>query len=269
MSAWQSGEDLVFSRLTFLDCVRAARRAAPLAVLVYGGLIAFYAARLVELPFGRRISPHVTQFVCKNALWILGVKYVVTGAPMRGAGAIVSNHVGWLDIFALNGGQRVFFISKSEVRGWFGIGILARATGTVFIRRKVSEARKHADVVGERFKRGHKLLFFPEGTSSDGRRVLKFKSTLFAPFFREGVREHARIQPVTLTYLAPPGKDQRFYGWWGDSEFLEHFLSVLAAREQGSVEVRLHEPLRVADFEDRKSLALEAERIVRGGLRLG
>ena len=49
-------------------------------------------------------------------------------------------------------------------------------------------------------------------------------------------------------------------------EFAPHLLQTLAARRQGSVTVIYHAPLRVADFPDRKALALTCERIVRSGL---
>ena len=95
---------------------------------------------------------------------------------------VVANHASWLDIFALNAPQRIYFVSKDEVRDWPGIGWLARATGTVFIARKSREAGVQARLFETRMAAGHRLLFFPEGTSTDGRRVLPFKTTLFAAF---------------------------------------------------------------------------------------
>ena len=65
---------------------------------------------------------------------------------MTAPGAIVANHSSWLDIFALNAAQRVYFVAKSEVAGWPGIGWLARATGTVFIARKGTEAKKQQEI---------------------------------------------------------------------------------------------------------------------------
>ena len=77
---------------------------------------------------------------------------------------------------------------------------------------------------------GHKLLFFPEGTSTDGLRVLPFKSTLFAAFFEPELHHTMWIQPVSVVYYAPVGEEARFYGWWGDMEFAPHLLKTLAAR---------------------------------------
>jgi 1-acyl-sn-glycerol-3-phosphate acyltransferase len=83
----------------------------------------------------------------------------------------VANHAGWLDIFTLNAVQRVYFVSKSEVAAWAGVGVLARVTGTVFIDRQARQAAEQARMLQDRLAAGHRLLFFPEGTSSDARRV--------------------------------------------------------------------------------------------------
>jgi len=249
--------------------VRLVLRAVPLAVLVFGGLIVLLLVRLIEKPvFGLRrpVTPFITQFVCRSAFVLLGMRYTSDGAPMQGAGAVVANHASWLDIFALNARKRIYFVSKSEVAGWPGIGWLARATGTVFIRRDRGEVRNQIALFRDRLGAGHKLLFFPEGTSSDGLQVLPFKPALFAAFFDPDLRETLQMQAVSVAYSAPAGMDPRFYGWWGDMEFGPHLLSTLAARTPGAVHVIYHPPVKVADFPDRKALANAMEEQVRAGL---
>ncbi len=240
-----------------------------MGLLVFGGLAVLLAVRLLERPiFGLRrpITPWITQSVCLGALRLMGLRRVVTGRPMRGGtGAVVANHGSWLDIFALNAGKRIYFVSKSEVAAWPGIGWLARATGTVFIRRDRKEAASHKAIFDARLRAGHRLLFFPEGTSTDTRRVLPFKSTLFAAFYSEGL-PGMKVQPVTLAYHAPPGASEAFYGWWGGDDFGAHLLAMLAAPRHGRVEVIYHPPLDVAEFSDRKALARAAEQAVRSGL---
>jgi 1-acyl-sn-glycerol-3-phosphate acyltransferase len=243
-------------------------RGTALAGVTFGGLAALLTIRVVERPlFGlhRPFTPHVTQTVCRAALAILGLRRRVYGQPLQTGAAVVANHGSWLDIFVLNAGQRVYFVSKSEVRAWPGIGWLARATGTVFIDRTAREARAHRDLLAERIAAGHTLLFFPEGTSTDGRRVLPFRSTLFDAFF--GVPDaDLAIQPVTVVYHAPPGEDPRYYGWWGGMDYGGHLATMLAAPRHGSVDVICHPPLRVADQPDRKALARRTGDIVRAEL---
>ena len=249
--------------------LRIVLRALPLIVLVFGGLIILLLVRLVEQPlYGLRrpVTPYITQFVCRTAFIILGIRYRSHGQPMQGPGAVVANHASWLDIFALNARKRIYFVSKSEVAGWPGIGWLARATGTVFIKRDRKEAASQINIFRDRLAAGHKLLFFPEGTSTDGQQVLPFKPTLFAAFFDEQLRDTLQVQPVSVIYTAPPGADPRFYGWWGDMDFGPHLLSTLAAERQGKVTVIYHPPVNVMDSPDRKALARATETMVRSGL---
>lgn len=269
-ATWRSADEPPMHRPAGLgDWLRVLRRAVPLALVVFGCLGLLLLVRLVERPlFGlhRPWTPAITRFVCRSAFVILGIRRVVHGQPMEGRGAQVSNHVGWLDIFALNASDRIYFVSKAEVAGWPGIGWLARATGTVFINRDRREARAQGVLLGERLAAGHRLLFFPEGTSTDGLRVLPFKTTLFQAFLADGVGPEIQVQPVSLVYHAPEGEDPRFYGWWADMEFGEHLLKVLRQKRQGWVEVVYHPPLAVQEAGGRKALALEAERAVRDGV---
>lgn len=247
---------------------RLLRRGVPLAVLVFGGLAVLLLVRLAEAPLcgaRRPVTPGITRFVCRNALRIMGLSWQAVGRPMTGPGAVVANHSSWLDIFALNAGDRVYFVSKAEVARWPGIGWLPRATGTVFIRRNPREAHEHVAVFRQRLAAGHRLLFFPEGTSTDGQRVLPFKTTLFAAFLDPDLRGTLAVQPVSVTYVAPRDEDPRFLAWWGEMDFAPHLMAVLAARRAGQVRLVYHEPLRVADFAERKSLARAAEEAVRAG----
>ncbi len=240
-------------------------RGLALGTVTFGGLGILVALRQIERPLfapRRPVTPYITQFVCRAAFVILGMRRITRGRRVH-EGAVVSNHVSWLDIFALNAGQRVYFVSKSDVAHWPGIGWLARATGTVFIDRAPREAGRQRDQLHERLRMSHTLLFFPEGTSTDGQRVLPFRSTLFSAFFHEEFSAGLAVQPVTLVYHAPPGADPRHYGWWGGMDFAPHLLAVLATPRQGWVEIVYHAPLHVRDQESRKHFARRCEEIIR------
>ncbi|NIZ14646.1 1-acyl-sn-glycerol-3-phosphate acyltransferase [Phaeobacter sp. HF9A] len=254
--------------ITAMGWLRAALRGLALALLVFGGLLVLLLLRLVERPlFGlhRPLTPFITMFVCRNAFRILGICFQVTGSRMQDPGIVVANHSSWLDIFALNAKKRIYFVSKSEVAAWPGIGWLARATGTLFIERDRKKATEQKTLFENRLKAGHKLLFFPEGTSTDGLRVLPFKTTLFASLFAPDLRPILSVQPVSVAFHAPKGAEPRFYGWWGDMDFGGHLIKVLAAAKQGRVELIYHAPVAVRDFADRKALAAFCEARVREG----
>ncbi len=266
---WTSDNVPDTHKITPLGWLRVVVRGCILAVVTFGCLALLLLVRLFERPLfgqGRPVTPYITQFVCRTAFVVMGMKYSKVGAPMDGAGAVVANHSSWLDIFALNAAKRIYFVSKSEVAGWPGIGWLARATGTVFIARARAQASAQVALFRSRLSHGHKLLFFPEGTSTDGRRVLAFKPTLFAAFFDPALRGMLSIQPVSVVYTAPDGVDARHYGWWGDMEFGTHFLATLAQSPQGSVTVLYHDPVKIAEFADRKALAAHLEGVVRAGV---
>ena len=225
--------------------------------------------RVAEKPIHglhRPWTPWITQAVCRCAFAILGMRHEVLGERMSRPGAVVANHASWLDIFALNARKRIYFVSKSEVAGWPGIGVLAKITGTVFIARDPKQAKLQQAVFEERLLAGHKLLFFPEGTSTDGMRVLPFKSTLFQAFFTQDLRHEMYIQPVTVIYTAPKGEDARFYGWWGEMDFGSHLVKMLTAPRHGAVKIIYHQPVRVDEFTSRKELAAHVEQVVRNGM---
>ncbi|MDW3221603.1 MAG: lysophospholipid acyltransferase family protein [Paracoccaceae bacterium] len=265
---WHSDTPPPFEKITFAGWFRFALRVVPLLIVLSIGLALSLLLRLFERPvFGlaRPITPFITVVVCRIALKIIGLRIDLIGQPMTGQGALVANHSSWLDIIVLNARKRVYFVSKSDVASWPGIGWLARATGTVFITRKRSKAGAQAALFRTRLQAGHKLLFFPEGTSSDGLQVLPFKSSLFAAFFTPELRDVLSLQPVSVTYHAPPGMDRRFYGWWGNMDFGPHILKVLASSRQGHVSINYHPPLKARDYDERKSLSQTCEAQVRAG----
>ncbi|MDG1736665.1 MAG: lysophospholipid acyltransferase family protein [Paracoccaceae bacterium] len=265
-STWADEPELKPDPIGILGWLRVILRGVPLVFVLALGLCFHSIVRLIERPFfgeHRPLTQRITQVVCRIALLILGLNIRFHGKAMEHPGAVVANHSSWLDIFVLNARKRIYFVAKSEVKSWAGIGRLARATGTVFIKRDRRDAQKHIQVFKGRLKLGHRLLFFPEGTSSDGQRVLSFKTTLFAPFLTEELRQNAFIQPISVIYHSPTGKDPRYYGWWGDMDFGPHVLQVLGARWNGSVDVVYSPALDMRNWSDRKKLAFELESTVR------
>jgi 1-acyl-sn-glycerol-3-phosphate acyltransferase len=265
---WTSDDIPPSHKITPLGWLRVVLRGLAVGTLTFGCLILLLIVRLFERPIfgqGRPVTPFITQFVCRSAFVLMGITYRRVGYPMRQAGAVVANHTSWLDIFALNAAKRIYFVSKSEVAGWPGIGWLARATGTVFITRDRRQVSLQIDVFKSRLAHGHKLLFFPEGTSTDGQQVLPFKTTLFAAFMDDALRDDLSIQPVSVIYDAPLSADPRHYGWWGDMDFGTHLLATLAQSPQGGVTVVYHPPVKVSDFSNRKVLAETLESTVRDG----
>jgi lyso-ornithine lipid O-acyltransferase len=199
---------------------------------------------------------------------LLGIRINVVGRlATEGPTLLASNHVSWIDIVVLSAVVPLSFVAKREVRRWPFFGALAKLQRTVFVDRD----RRHAtgrsrDAMQERLKAGDTLVLFAEGTSSDGRRVLPFKSSFFAAAALPSVV----VQPVTLAYagqgnLPMTRRLMPLYAWYGDMDLAPHLWQALAT---GPVEVTvvLHPPLALSGEMNRKALSAHAEALVRQGL---
>ena len=118
--------------------LRVAWRLPLLVVVLFGGLGVLFLVRAVEAPFTgarRPVSAWIPHWACGTALSVLGLSFRAEGRPMTHAGAQVSNHSSWIDIYTLYRRARVYFVSKAEVARWPAVGLLSRSVGTVFISR--------------------------------------------------------------------------------------------------------------------------------------
>ncbi|GHA45797.1 1-acyl-sn-glycerol-3-phosphate acyltransferase [Amylibacter ulvae] len=263
MFLWHGLPEPELTRPTMIGWVLVILRTSALAIVIFGLMVPLIMLRIIGF---HHTGQRIVKCACRISLRILGIRLNVHGIPMQHHGGVVANHASWLDIFSLNAAQRVYFVSKADVSGWPVLGPIARSTGTVFIERKTTHAHRHKSQFSERIAMGHKLLFFPEGTSTDGRRVLPFRSSLFAAFFDAAQTQDMWIQPVSVMYHAPDGERADFYGWWGDMSFGAHFAMVLSQLRQGAITLTFQEPLHLNTFKNRKELASVAEAAVKSGL---
>ncbi|MEL7012698.1 MAG: lysophospholipid acyltransferase family protein [Pseudomonadota bacterium] len=271
---WQSPDLPDLPPIPASGHARAALRAVLVTLLLGLGTVLTLLLRCFELVLfapRRPWSALLVQLVWRATLRLIGLSRRVEGAPaLQPSGewhALVANHASWLDILVLGASQPVVFVSKADVARWPVIGALARMVGTVFITRNPRDAAAQQKQLATALSEGHVLAFFPEGTSTDGLRVLPFKSTLMSAFFLADAPREAVIQPVSVVYSAPKRQGEpRFYGWWGDMALAPHLWRVLAQAPQGVVTIRRHDPLHVRDFPERKALSRALENAVRDGM---
>ncbi len=173
---------------------RAARQGAliravqMLAQIRFVGTVALAALALaVLLPFhllamaaSGRSSMKVAQLWQRFACFLIGIRVTVTGAPVGDRPLLLlSNHNSWIDIPVLASVAPVSFVAKSEVAGWPVVSFLAKAQRTVFVERNNRRATgAQADEMAGRLSKGDIIVLFAEGTSSDGNKVLPFRSAL-------------------------------------------------------------------------------------------
>jgi 1-acyl-sn-glycerol-3-phosphate acyltransferase len=203
---------------------------------------------------------------------LLGLRVQVIGrsaaSPALGARRVVfvGNHSSWLDIPVLGGRLEGCFVSKADVAGWPLVSTIARLGRSVFISRRRGSTGHERDDMRARLAAGDDLILFPEGTTSDGSRVMAFRSAFFA--IAEG-EDPPLIQPISIAYdrLAglPTGRATRpLFAWYGDMDIASHFWR-LAQHRGLRASVVLHPPLDPTDFADRKALAAATWRVVADG----
>jgi lyso-ornithine lipid O-acyltransferase len=255
--------------------------------LVFGGFLVLIAS-IVMLPlqclclyFDWKLRRYLPRIWHRIVCWAFGLKIKIHGAPDRRRPLMLcSNHSSWLDILVLSAVADVAFIAKIEVRGWPIFGLFARLQKTVFVVRE--QKRRTGEQVGEiaeRMAGGEIVVLFPEGTTSDGNRLLEVKSSLFGaaaaalPGAPEGV---VHVQPVAVAYTGIHGMPMgRYYRpiatWPGDIEMLPSLKGVLACGAI-DVEVSFGQAVDYTADSNRKQVAsvvTERIRTMLSGLLLG
>jgi lyso-ornithine lipid O-acyltransferase len=158
------------------------------------------------------------------------------------------------------------------VRKWPLVGITAEIQRTVFVDR----ARRHqtSDAIGEIVKRlasGTSVVLFAEGTSSDGNRVLAFRSALIGAIKHAAAPGGAAdilIQPMSICYTGlhgiPMGRQHRpLVAWYGDLDFMPHIKAFIARGAVDAV-VSYGAPVAAGGEADRKEMTKTLEGTVRG-----
>lgn len=220
----------------------------------------------------RRLPHWYHRRVCR----LIGLKLDISGNIAQDRPVLlVSNHTSWLDIPVLSAVAPVSFIAKKEVGGWPGVSALARLQRTVFVdrERRVAVGDAAGEIV-DRLAAGDAMVLFAEGTSSDGNRVLPFRTSLFAaakPTARVGgTGSGAVVQTVAIVYTRLHGlpltrADRPLTGWYGDMELPPHAWELL---KSGPIDVKVvvGAPVPLDQFADRKALARHSEDEVRSNV---
>ena len=138
------------------------------------------------------------------------------------------------------------FIAKGEIARWPGINIVARLGRTVFVSRGRDTLSAERDAMAALLGSGDNLILFPEGTSSDGTRVLPFRASFFSVADGSQGRPPV-VQPVSVVYdrlgWLPTGRASRaVFAWYGDMDLASHYWQ-LAQRTGLRATVVLHEPI--------------------------
>ena len=163
-------------------------------------------------------------------LRLFGLKLKVIGKQSYNSTIFVSNHISWTDILVIQSVLDIIFVAKSDVKKMPGLGFLAGIANTVFIDRNPQKISKDSLILKKKIEKGELICFFPEGTSTDGLRVLKFKSGFFQLLF-DGIYNQneyiKQVQPLSIYYkVHNKNLSKDFYGWWGSMSIISHITNL-------------------------------------------
>lgn len=259
----------------------SARTSAALRLALFASaVLMLLPVQQVLVWIGSPASRWLPSFFHRMMTRVFGIRVEVRGVPVDEQSVLfVSNHSTYLDITVLGGVLTgCVFVAKTEVRSYPLFGYLARLQRTIFVDRRVRTTAKQRDSLVERLSRGERVVLFPEGTSSDGNRVLPFKSSLLGaaeirlgadPATNSGGRAIA-VQPVSVTYTQldgmPMGRTLRpMFAWYGDMDLAPH-LWEMAGLGAATVVVEFHAPVSIDAFGSRKALTDHCWRAVASGV---
>ena len=248
-------------------------RVISIALAFVALTLALLPFQLIGMVFDLRLQRSIPHLYHRILCALIGVRIREIGTRSSASPALIlSNHVSWLDICVITALGPVVFVAKSEVAGWPVFGWLARLQRTIFINRQARHQTGAAtrEIAG-RLLGGDAVVLFAEGTSSDGIRVLPFRSALVGAVHHAlgaGTQHtHVTVQPMSLAYVSLSGLRmgrglRERVAWYGDAELIPHLLSVLAS---GAVDVTVSwgEAIAYDMRADRKAIARDAEHSVR------
>jgi 1-acyl-sn-glycerol-3-phosphate acyltransferase len=189
----------------------------------------------------------------RRLLDVLGIELRARGALPRPGRLLVSNHISWIDVFAINAISPLSFVCKDDVRAWPVIGWLVARNHTVFIRRSSrSSAAEVRDRLVHALARGNSVMVFPEGTTSDGRDVLPFRAALFQSAIDAG----RAVKPVRLRYVDHRGEHSEVAPYIDEVSFWQSVCMIARApRTVAEVELLPELPSHGMSRQDLAALA--------------
>jgi 1-acyl-sn-glycerol-3-phosphate acyltransferase len=224
------------------DFFRTSRRLAALSLAILG---ARFGSKGSHDPASRAAWQ---QHQAQRMLAALEIDVSIAGCMPRG-GLLVCNHLGYLDVLVIAAQGPVLFVAKSDVRKWPVIGNLLDSSGTILAERgRPLTARATATRIRTALEDGLTVVFFPEGTSSDGSTVLPFKPSLL----QAALDAAAPVTPAAISYQADGGDAAHDVCYWGDATFLPHLVRLARLRK---IQASLNIGRTRGKLADRKSAA--------------
>ncbi len=214
----------------------------------------------------RKTRLNLTRWWCRKLLQHLNVRIVTYGdLPDQDLSnsMFLANHISWTDIHALNSIIPLQFIAKSDINNWPIFGYLVRKSGTIFINRNSrKDTSRIVETTTNHLLAGGNVGFFPEGTTTDGRFIGHFKSSIV----QAAINANAHIHPVAIRYPLPNGGVNTKVAYAGETSLGESMMNIL---KQKSPIIELHYlPLIDSQQANRQTLTQTAFKAISTTLNL-
>jgi 1-acyl-sn-glycerol-3-phosphate acyltransferase len=193
-------------------------------IISLGLLISFFGLS------GRKWIAYFLSTWASSICRIINVDVIVEGEVPQPPFFLVSNHLSYLDIFVILSKTRSVFIAKNEILSWPIFGFMSHTVGMLFVdRNKRSDVKRVNDQISNRISEAQGILLFPEGTTTNGSKILPFKASLLAYPAKNNVPVHY----ATLRYSTPRNEKLAtdYVCWWNDTPFPTHFLNLLKLKK--------------------------------------
>ena len=243
------------TELTLAEQTRFVLRAVALVLTLLVFVPLHYIYRLFR--YG---SPFPMWFL-GAAGWICGARVERFGTPLRRDVFFIANHTSWIDILVLAGASGTAFVAKQELSEVPVIGWLCRLNRTVFVKRENRMGvAEQINALREALADNWSVTVFPEGTTTDNRSLLPFKTSLLSML--EPPPPGVLVQPVMLDY-GPVGEE---IGWIGEEAGLNNARRVMGRPGGFTVRVHFLEPFSPVDYPGRKAIGAKARAEIEAAL---
>jgi 1-acyl-sn-glycerol-3-phosphate acyltransferase len=242
--------------LTPIGWTRVVLRVLGLAMMAAIAIPAHYLFQLLRLPsFWPRLFMTVSARLC-------GARVGIRGVPLKRDVFYIANHVSWVDILAISSASGTAFVAKAELADAPVVGTLAKMNRTVFVEREdrlgvAEQINRLRAALADNWS----VTVFPEGTTTDGRSLLPFKTPMLKVL--EPPPPGVMVQPVLIWYGGDLGYE---IAWIGAESGKDNALRVLSRKGSFKVMVEFLEPFHPRDYPGRKAIAAESRRRIEAAL---
>ncbi len=170
-----------------------------------------------------------------------------------------------MDIVAFAALHPCVFVAKAEMQSWPVVGWMTTMSGTVYVARgHGGSAVRAREGMQSAMAEGLPVVFFPEGTTTDGSTLLKFHSGLLAQVMASGAQVTAAFLRYSLSEAQQrTASVENDMCYWGDAKLVPHIFRLLGLR---GMKVEIHfagKPIQFSgEVQHRKLAAMEARAAV-------